>query len=240
MALNTVSDIINEVLVRNNRSTTDSFITDNILEDWIRTANNYSVAQFKWPLSEVRDKTTTFSGVEEIDYSSFGINFKADSIRILRIEGKRVEKRAFETYLQFREDRPDDNARVFSDFGRVLFVNPNIDLSGTIAAFGQHMSTIDPTVATDTTIFSDFDEEGNEAIVEKMSSYLKRREHLPDEAELHDQRTDAMLEKVWNKIQNEQFNYKQDRNSEGMFRRFDIPNGGFRDEIFNRDQFGTS
>lgn len=237
MALNDVSDIINEVLVRTNRSTTDSFITDQMLEDWLRTAHQYCSTQYKWPLSEVRDETISWDGSEEIDYSSFSINFKADSIRMLQIGDKRLGKRNFEDYLIFREERKSAQDRIFSDFGRILFINPNADVSGTITAWGQTATSIDPTDASATTVFSSFDEEGNEAMVEKMSSYLKRRENTVDEAELHDQRADAVLAKVWKKIQNEQYKYQTGRDSEGIWKRFDVIGGGFRDEIFNRDQF---
>jgi hypothetical protein len=237
MALNNTADIINEVLVRNNRTTTDSFITDDMLEDWLRQSNNYCVAKYKWPLSEVRDQTTSWSGTEEVPYTDFTIDFKADSIRILQIGGKRLRKTSFEEYQTQREEYPDKTDRMFSDFGRVLYINPGADVSGTIAAFGQYTPQIDPTDSAATTIFSTFDEEGNEAIVEKMTSYLKRREHLPDEAELHDQRADIKLEGLWNKIQNEQYKYQSGSDSEGMWKRFDVLNGGFRDDIFNRDQF---
>lgn len=235
--LNDASDIINEVLVRNNRTTTDSFITDQMLEDWLREANSYCTTRHKWPLSEVRDKTTTWSGTEEVPYSNFTVNFKADSIRILQVGSKRVKKVNFEDYQNFREDESSSTERIFSDWGRNLFINPNADVSGTVAAFGQYAPTIDPTDASATTIFSTFDQEGNEAIVEKMTSFLKRREHLPQEAELHDQRADASLDKLWEKIVNEQYKYHAGPDSDGMFERFDVVEGGFRDELYNRDQF---
>jgi len=235
--IDSVGNIINEVLVRNNRTTTDSFISDTMLEDWLREANNYCVSQYKWPLSEVRDQTTAWTGTEEVAYSSFGINFKADSIRILQIGGKRLQKINFEKYQDFREDLPSSTEKYFSDFGRVLFINPNCGLNGTIAAFGQYMAVIDPTDTTATTIFSTFDEEGNEALVEKMTSYMKRREHLPQEAELHDQRADMVLAKLWKKIQNEQYEYQSGSESDGLWKRFDAVEGGFSDTLFKRDQF---
>jgi hypothetical protein len=237
MSLRTTADIIGEVLVRNNRTTTDSFITDAMLQDWLRDANNYSTTQYKWPLSEVRDQSTAWAGQEEVPYTDFTVDFKADAIRILQIGGKRLEKKNFEDYMTFREEQPSNNARIFTDFARTLYINPYADLSGTIAAFGQYTPQLDPTDATATTIFSNFDEEGNEAIVEKMTSYIKRREHLPDEAELHDQRTDAVLQKLWVKIQAEQYKYQTGPSTDGMFKRFDILRGGYREDLFNRDQF---
>lgn len=235
--LATVGDIITEVLVRNNRSTTDSFITDTMLQDWVRQSNNYCTTQFKWPFSEVRDKSYAWTGSEEVDYSNFTVDFKADSIRVLLIGGERLEKLRFEDYLKMREDRPNANNRVFSDFGRIIYINPSADVSGTITAFGQYTPKIDATDLTANTIFTPYDEEGNEAIVEKMTSYLKRREHQIDEAELHDERTDAKLLKLWNKVQNEQFNYKPGPDSDGMFKYFDVIEGGYRDDLFKRDQF---
>ena len=200
-------------------------------------ANDYCVTQYKWPFSEVRDYTLAWTGAEEVDYSGFTIDFKADSIRILQIGGDRLRKISFESYQDFREDFPSDNDNVFSDFGRILFINPNCGLSGTIAAFGQYTALVDPTDKAATTAFSTYDREGNEAIVEKMTSFLKRREHLAEEAELHDQRTDSVLQKVFGKVQKEQFKYQQQRGDEGIFKRFDVVEGGFRDEVFNRDQF---
>lgn len=235
--LSTASEIISEVLVRNNRTTTDGFVTDDMLEAWLKSSNTYCVAKYKWPLSEVRDQSLAWTGAEEVPYSSFSVKFKADAIRILQIGGKRLRKIAFEEYTIFREKYPSDNERVFSDFGRVLYINPYADVSGTIAAFGQYAPTIDPTDDTATTIFSNFDEEGNEAIVEKMTGYLKRREHLPDEAELHDQRADTKLQGLYEKIQAEQYKYHTGKDSEGMFTRIDVLNGDYHTELNRRDQF---
>ena len=235
--LSDVSDIINEVLVRNNRTTTDSFITDQMLEDWLRESNAYCSTRYKWPFSEVRDYTLAWDGSEQIDYSSFTINFKADAIRLLQIGGKQIRKTSFDEYQQFREDRPSDDEKVFSDFGRIIYINPNISLTGTIAAFGQYSPTIDPTDASATTIFSTYDQEGNEAIVELMTAYLKAREHLPDEQVLYKQMCNATLDELWKKVQAEQYNYKPGRGSRGMWEHFDVVEGGYRDELFNRDQF---
>jgi hypothetical protein len=212
-------------------------VTDAMLQDWLRMANNYCTTYKKWPFSEVRDQSYAWTGAEEVDYSAFTVDYKADSIRMVLIGGKRVEKMNFEDYLIMREERPSANDRVFSDFGRVLRINPYADVSGTIAAFGQYTPKLDPTDLTVVTAFSPYDEEGNEAIVEKMTGYLKRREHLPDEAELHDQRADQKLNQVWEKIQAEQYKYKTGPDSEGMFKFFDVVEGGYRDDLFKRDQF---
>lgn len=234
--LNNLGDIMTEVLVRNNRSTTDSFINDTILQDWTRQAHKWAAAFHKWPFTEGRTSTTFTTGTgENSDEWSFE-GYKADSFRILQIGGKRLTKLNLADYQIFREEQPDGDDRVFSDFGRTVFINPNIDLSGTLTAWGQYEPVVDPTDLAATTVFSGYDEEGNEALVEKMSSYLKRREHLTAEAELHDKRASEKLEEIWKRIQDEQYAYQTHPDRGGMFERFDVLRGGPTDEI-KRDQF---
>ena len=225
-------DIFTQVLVRNNRTTTDSFITDTHLKSWFRDAHIWASSHRKWPMTEGRI-STTYTTTEEWSFEGY----KADSFRILQVGGSRLKKLNFEDYQTFREEEPSSDDRVYSDFGRLVFINPNIDLSGTLTAWGQYQPYIDVTDETGVTIFTDFDDEGNEAIVEKMSSYLKRREHLAEEAELHDNRAKVKLEEVYKRILDEQFKYQTHESSGGMFERIDIIDGGLYGDTIDRDQF---
>ena len=237
MALRTQNDIFTEVLVRNNRTTTDSFITDAMLKSWLIDAHVWATAFHKWPFTEGRVQTTYATGTGPNSDEFFFEAYKADSFRIIQVGGKRLEKLNFEDYQIFREEEPEADDRVFSDFGRTVFINPRADVSGTLVAYGQYQPYIDVTDYTSTTLFSDYDEEGNEAIVEKMSGYLKRREHLAQEAELHDQRANAKLEEVWKRVQDEAYAYKTHPDRGGMYKRFDVIQGLGADELFQRDQF---
>lgn len=230
--LNTTGDIMTEVLVRNNRSTVDSFVTDIMLFDWTRMAHKWAASYHKWPFTEGRT-STTFSATEEWNFEGY----KADSFRIVQVGGKRLTKLDFANYQIFREEEPNSDERVFSDFGRLLFINPNIDLTGTLTAWGQYEPIIDPTDLDATTVFSGSNEEGNEAVVEKMSGYLKRREHMHDEAELHDSRAIAKLEEIWKRVLDEQYAYQTHPDSGGMFSRFNVLRGLREDELFKRDQW---
>ncbi len=233
MSLLNLGDIQTEVLVRNNRTTTDSFITDAMLQDWTRMAHTWAAAYKKWPCTEGRIQTT-WAGIEEINFEGY----KADSIRFVTVGGKRLQKLNFENYQLMKEVTPSLTDRVYSDYGRTNFFNTSTDVSGTLVAYGQYQPLLDPTDLTAETVFSSWDAEANEAIVEKMSSYLKRREHLAEEAELHDQRAAAKLEEVSKRIGEEQFAY-QNRAGDGMYKRFDVLRGGFAADIFKRDQFGN-
>ena len=234
--MNTRDDIFLQVLVRNNRTTTDAFITDTNLKTWFRDAVIWATSYKKWPFTEARDSSDTFS-TEQKPYSEFDVEFKTDSIRILVIGDKVMRKLNFEDYLIFREKYSSSDERVFSDFGRTLYINPGADVSGTIFAYGQEQVAIDLTDETGTTPFSTFDAEGNEAIYEKMSSFLKRREHLAQEAELHDQRAAAKLDEIWKRVLDEAHKYQTHTARGGIWGRFDVLGGGSFDDITRRNQF---
>lgn len=231
MALNTNNDIITEVLVRNNRSTTDGFITDTTIQGWLKDAHVWASAQQKWPMTEGR-VSTTYTTQEEWSFEGY----RADSFEFVTVGGDLFQKINFRDYIQMKDDTPSNTDKVYTDYGRTIFINVNSGSSGTLTAYGQYLPLLDVTDLTAKTIFSDWDDEGNEALVEKMSSYLKRKEHLAEESELHDKRATEKLGEVASRIAKEQSNY-QVRNGDGMFKRFDAVNGGFREDIFKRDQF---
>ena len=232
--MRTRDQIFTEVLVRNNRTTTDTFITDTYLKNWFKDSHAWASAYHKWPFTEGK-ATTTYTTAVTDDIGSAIIPYfegwKADSVRMLTIGGKRLTKLDFTSFQRFLERNTSNTDRIYSDYARQLYVNVNADVSGTLTAYGQYMPIIDVTDETGITIFSDYDEEGNEAIVEKMSSFLKRREHLLDEAELHDQRAVAKLEEIWKRIQDEQYAYQT--KDQAMFEDFDVLEG-HGTENFNR------
>lgn len=240
MALRTNNDLITEVLVRNNRTTTDSFITDSTIQGWLKDAHDWASAFKKWPMTEGKNSTTASSvGTSPEGYIrlSYPEGYKSDSIRLITVGGKRTQKKNFYKFQQFVEDNPNDTSKIWTDYGREVLFNPNIsEFSGTIVSWGQYMPILDVTDLTATTIFSDYDQQGNEAIVHKMTSYLKRREHLAEEAELYDKKASDVLMEVKGLIDDEQFGY-QDTQNEGMFKRFDVTRGGFKEDIFRRDQW---
>lgn len=232
MALNTLGDIQDEFLIRGNISTSVAFITDAILNDWTRIAGLWAASTHKYPFTEGR-VSTTFSATEEWSFEGY----KADSFRLLQVGGKRLKKLDFKNYQIFREEEPDSDERVFSDFGRIVFINPNVDLSGTLTGWGQYTPMIDPTVKTDTTVFSDVAEEGNEAILLEMLAYLKDREKKPAESKGYYDRASLLLDGIWQRVLDEQFEYQTHPDSGGMFERFDVLRGRETDELTKRDQF---
>jgi hypothetical protein len=229
--LRTIGDIIGAVLVRNGVTTSATgTYTDTVLNGWINDAHRFAAAAHKWPFTEGRVSTTFVT--EETPLFE---GWRSDGIRYLTIGGHSYQKTRFNDYMKFREDSPDDDDRIFTDFGRTLYVNPN-GASGTMVAYGQYVpAKLDTTDPTLTTVFSDNDEEGNEAIVEEMLSYAAQRERKPDIATFHHQRAIAIINDLYARIGGEQFGYLP-KDSE-MFERIDIVNGGYRSDTFKRDQF---
>ena len=223
--LKTRDDIFREVLVRNSRSTTEAFITDTMLKDWFFDSHIWAAAYHKWPFTEGRVQTTFATGGGPASDEWYFEGYKADSFRLMTIGGKRLRKLNYEDYLILREEEPTRNDRVYSDAGRYIFINPAIDISGTLTAWGQYQPYVDVTDENGVTIFTGYDEEGNEAIVEKMSAYLKRREHLTQEAELHDQRAMTKLEEVFGRVRDEQYAYQTHPDRGGMYKYINVVDG---------------
>jgi len=232
--LNTITDLQDEILVRLEKGTaTSGLYTDTILNDWINQSHRWASGYRPWPWTE--GKVSTTLALDDQDAQNYPEAWKSDSIRIVQIGGKRYQKLNFEDWLIFREDRPDDDERVYSDFSRRLFINPN-EASGTLTVYGQFTpARIDVTDNTALTIFSNNEDEGNEAMLFEMLAYAKTREGKPKEAEYWHRRAIELLDSIWTRISQEQFGYHS--KNRGMFKRFDVLEGALDDELLKRDQF---
>lgn len=237
--MRTLGDIQTNVLVKANMSTTLAFLTDTILNDFIDDAHKFCSGYKKWPFTEGRVSTTFASLVTDEDgilVGEYPEGWKSDSIRRLSIGGKRVDKKEFYKFHEFLEDFLSDTDRIYSDHGRRYYINPNIDISGTVTAWGQYTpATIDRTDLTSITVFEG-EQEGNEAIIEETLSYIEnKKKDLPKSIAHHKRATD-ILDGLWERIQGEQYGY-QLPDGDGMFERFDVLEGAMRDDLFKRDQF---
>jgi len=238
---NTLSELKNDVLVKLGVSTTVAYYTDTIIDDWINEAHIWAAGYKKWPFTEGRISTTFASLVTDEDSNLRGEypeGWKSDSIRLMRIEGKQLEKLNMLDFYRYLEDLPSntgESSRVFTDYGRAYFVHPNIDLGGTVSLWGQYTPLdLDKTDPASPTIFSST-EEGNEAIVERVLSYAKTREKKLSESEAHSNRAKSILEELWNDIKAEGFGYHTKRN---MFRHFPVVTGARdRGNTFREDSF---
>lgn len=232
--ITTYNDLKTDVIVKLGITTTSAYYTDAILDSWIKQATRWATSFKKWPLTEGRVSTTFVAGTEEWSFEGY----KGDSFRIIQIGGKRLQKLNFEDYQIFREVESSNTDRVFSDFGRTVFVNPNIDLSGTLTAYGQYTPIdIDSTDLNSTTVFSNGDEEANEAIVDEVLSYANTREKKDIESKFYHDKAVQILDGLWGKFQDEQYAYQTSSARGGMFKRINILGGDVDDELLHRDRF---
>ena|SRR3990167_1573873 len=235
--MRTFANIKSEILVRLGVSTTISYYTDAILNNWIVESNRWATGYKKWPFTEGRVSTTFASGVTDEDgllRFEYPEGWRADSVRLLTIGGSQLNKKNYYGFRKFLEDNSGSDEKIYSDFGRQIFINPNIDLSGTVTAWGQYTPFLDDSITL--TVFSDNEEEGNEAMVYKVMEYAYERDSKLQESITALNKAKDLLETLWQKIQNEQFGY-QETDSEGIFKRLDVLGGATRDDLFKRDQF---
>lgn len=227
----TREDIKTAVLVRGGWSTTET-VEDTDLNSLVNRAVKWAAGYRKWPFTEGKSSTTYVSGTEDYAYPE---GWKSDSIRILQIGDKRVQKLNFAKYQEFKEDFPDSSDRVFSDFSGRYHINPNIDLSGTISVWGQY--TPADIGDSESTVFASADTEGEEAIVEKTMAYVYERIGELKNAQFRDENAQRRLNELWERIAAEQFAYQEHKDGEGMWKRIDVIKGMRRDDTLKRDQW---
>lgn len=228
--LNNIGEIKNTFLVRIQGNTSVAFYTDEIINDFINQAHRYAASYKKWPFTEGR-VSTTYTTTEEWSFEGY----KADSFRMIQIGGKKYDKKNFRDYQIYREDNESGADKIYSDYGRTLFINPMAGGSGTLTAYGQFLpAELDTSVPATETVFSS-DEDGNEAIINLMMSYAKEREHKANESDRLLNKATIILDNLWKKFEDEQFAYQT--HNTGMFERFDVLKGAMNDEIIRRDQF---
>jgi len=227
--MDSIPEIKNAFTVRMGVSTTLAYYTDSIINDFVKNAVVWGSGYKKWPFTEGR-VSTTWSTSEESLYPE---GWKPDSIRYLKIGGKRMQKLDFESYERFREDQPDAEDRVYSDRGNLYFINPNVDASGTTVMWGQYIPYVDE--VSDSTPFSFKNSDGNEAIVQRMMAFAKEKENKIDESISYYNKAKEILDGVWKQIQDEQFAYQS--KNRGMFEHFDVligtNNDGRNEDRFN-------
>lgn len=231
------SEIKMEVLVRLGKDTTSAWTSDTQLNRLIDQAHRWAAGYHKWPFTEGRFSTTFASLITNEDSylrGEYPEGWKSDSIRQLTVGGLRYQKTNFEDFQIYQEDQTSGTDKIFSDFARAYYINPNAGASGTISAWGQYTpAALDDESASDETVFKGEDE-ANQAIIDEAMSYLLRRDSRETEAINHHELAKKALDELWKRIGDEQFAYQSKDRS--MFSRVDVINGGFLDGL-DTDQF---
>lgn len=140
------------------------------------------------------------------DYYDYPSDFLTGSISRLYIGGKKYDRKAFQDFLDYVDNSlsasvpPDSSKRYFAEFGRQYFVFPIVTTPGTDD--GIVWGNIQPLAipnSTDVTIFSNWNDSGNEAVLKKALSVAMER---IDPAFANEQKMEAvqLLTLIWKKI----------------------------------------
>ena len=222
-------ELCDQVVARGGWDTT-YIISEANLNLFVERSHLFASSYHKWPFTEGRISTTFASLVTSEDgylVGDYPEGWKSDSIKMLKIGGKQVDKKEFYKFTKYLEDNASANDRFYSDFNRRYYVNPNIDLSGTVTLWGQYTPA---TMTAETATVFNGEPEGDEAVINMAMSYVYRRLGDEQNSNNYEKTARVILDEVYSRIQAEQYEY-QVPPDDGMFRRFDVLNGGFEDDI---------
>lgn len=204
------TELQNRLMVANN----SGLIPSARLTELIQDANRWAGTLFFWP-SLFRSRY--FSSKPSIDsstpilplaydYYDYPSDFLTGSVRRLYFNGLKYDKKAFDDFLDYVDNSqtaqlpPDPTKRYFAEYGRQFFVWPGVTVAGTDD--GLVWGNIQPPQldnSTDKTIFSTWNDTGNEAIVKKAISVAMER---LDSGFANEQKQEAiqLLQVIWAKI----------------------------------------
>lgn len=212
--METRSDLEQELLNRlqiSNNST--QFPADRVTQI-IKDANKWAGSLFFWPQlfrsryfsSKPSSQSSTPVLPLAYDYYDYPTDFLTGSIARLYFSGLKYDKKAFQDFLDYVDESrtgdtpPDPNKRYFAEYGRQFFVWPGVTVAGTNDGLvWGNIQPPDLANPTDKTIFSLWNDSGNEAIVKKGLSVAMER---VDTGFANQQKTEAiqLLQVIWQKV----------------------------------------
>ena len=205
------------------------------LKRWINLGKDAAVSRYPWPFTEGRREIATVAGQEKYNYPA---GMKSDSIRYLTVNDKRYEKLLFEDFLKYREDYASGTEKLFSDRSRVIHLNYLAsDFGSSIVCYGQVIVDDMESTTVSSTVFSYAEPEGDEAVIKLAYSRALASDKLKNLTKARTERIEAfeILDRIWERIKSKQHTYKTKDTS--MFKHLNVLEGGYEDELRNRNQF---
>lgn len=140
------------------------------------------------------------------DYYDYPQDFLTGSISRLYFNGKKYDKKSFQDFLDYTDNAqqaqnpPDPTKLFFAEYGRQFFVWPGVTQAG--VNDGLVWGNIQPQQlanSTDKTIFSLWNDSGNEAVLKKALAVEMER---LDSGFANEQKQEAvqLLQVIWNKV----------------------------------------
>lgn len=210
--LQTRADMEAELVSRLMAANNSALFPSTRITELIAQATKWAGSLYFWP-SLLRARVFTSQANTQslnYDYYDYPTDFLTGSVSRLYIDGKKYELKTFQTFLDYVDNTqevsnpPDVTKRYVSNYGRQFFVWPvytGTPTTGNAVVWGniQHP---DLTLTTSTTIFSQWDDSGNEAIVKKAFSVGMRRLEA-QLAAAEEQGSIQLLAVMWKKVTDE-------------------------------------
>ena len=210
----TRADIEQEVQNRLMVSNNSTLLTPARLTQLVQDANQWAGTLFFWPslfrsrYFSSKPSAQSSSPVLPLayDYYDYPTDFLDGSISRLYFSGIQYKKVAFQDFLDYvdnsqkAQNPPDPTKNYFAEFGRQFFVWPGVTVAGNND--GLVWGNIQPPQLVnpgDKTIFSMWNDTGNEAIVKKAISVAMER---LDSGFANEQKSEAiqLLQLIWAKV----------------------------------------
>lgn len=248
--MQTRSDIETELQARLMVANNSTLVSSSRITQLVKDANLWAGTLHFWPsLYRSRyfsSKPSLQSGSPILplayDYYDYPSDFLTGSINRLYFNGKKYDKKAFQDFLDYVDESqqaslpPDPSKLYFAEFGRQFFVWPGVSIAGNNDGLvWGNVQPPDLANSTDLTIFSQWNDSGNEAILKKALSVEMER---LDAGFANEQKQEAiqLLELIWAKVTTE--NQKNQRLNHARFRTPDY--FGQQSGISTIGNFGTN
>ena len=114
----------------------DALLSLQDIEDAITYATSRATERHPWPFLE-STQSITLTSAESYDYDLFPESPFLIVVNGIPWSGEGKGKRNFTDYMKWRSDYASDNSQIWSEYGGLLYVNPNAFASGqTMVVYG--------------------------------------------------------------------------------------------------------
>lgn len=207
--MQTRSDIEAETVQRVMAAANSTLFNADRITGVVKDSYLWAGSLFFWPSLQKARVTTALKNTQLLtyDYYDYPPDFLTDSISRLYIDGKKYEHKAYQDFLDYVDSSnntlvaPNPNNHFFANFGRQYFVYPSytgVAPANNLLIWGniQPPALVNP---SDTTIFSQWDDAGNEAVVKKSFATLMVRIE-PSLSGAAEKDAIGLLQVMWKKI----------------------------------------
>jgi hypothetical protein len=206
--METFADLKSELQKRLMSSSSSSSFSDTRLGELINSAYRWAASLFPWDDLKRAKETVTVANQEYYDYPE---EFQTNSVFRLTVDGEAYKKISFPTYLEYKDNNESSTDKLFSEYGRQLFIYPTPTQAGLSIVIWGIIQPAKLISGSDKTFFYNFDISANEAIVNKALSTALLSIDPSKSAQLK-QEAFEILSIIWNDMkQRDSYSQPQDK-----------------------------